>query len=149
VTPKKTATAALATVAEAQALGLHVDANDVGGHGIDDMARDAYRFRLRELQAELDEADMFQDPGRAERAREEMAALEAELSRAFGLGGRRRPGASAAERARQSVTKAIHEALARIEGQDAALGTHLARSVRTGLYCTYDPDPAAAPHWTV
>jgi hypothetical protein len=141
------AIAPTATIAEVADLGFHLDGDASDGGGLDETARAAYRFRLRELQADLDEAEAFHDPGRAGRAREEIAALEAELSRAFGLGGRRRPGASAAERARQSVTKAIRETLARIELQDPALGAHLARSVRTGLYCTYDPDPAAAPCW--
>ena len=46
------------------------------------------------------------------------------------------------------ANKAIHDVLGRIDVQDAALGLHLARSVRTGLYCTYDPDPKATPRWT-
>ena len=110
---------------------------------IDDEARAAYRVRLRELQAELDEADAFNDPARGEAARLEMDALEAQLSAAFGLGGRPRPEGSAAERARQSVTKAIREATRRIAAEDSALGDHLDRSVRTGVYCVYDPDPSS------
>ena len=78
-----------------------------------------------------------------------MDALEAQLSAAFGLGGRARPEGSAAERARQSVTKAIREATRRIAAEDAAIGEHLDRSVRTGLYCAYDPDPAARVTWTM
>ena len=78
-----------------------------------------------------------------------MDALEAQLSAAFGLGGRARPEGSAAERARQSVTKAIREATRRISAEDGAIGEHLDRSVRTGLYCVYDPDPAARVTWTM
>ena len=119
------------------------------GAVIDDEAKAAYRARLRELQAELDEAAAFNDPVRGEAARLEMDALEAQLSAAFGLGGRARPEGSAAERARQSVTKAIREATRRIAAEDAAIGEHLDRSVRTGLYCVYDPDPATRVTWTM
>ena len=132
---------------EAAALGLGVDGGDSGAL-IDDEARAAYRARLRELQAELDEAAAFNDPVRGENARLEMDALEAQLSAAFGLGGRARPEGSVAERARQSVTKAIREATRRIAAEDSALGDHLERSVRTGVYCVYDPDPSSRFTWT-
>ena len=123
-----------------------VDGGDTGSL-IDDEARAAYRVRLRELQAELDEAEAFNDPVRGEAARLEMDALESQLSAAFGLGGRPRPEGSAAERARQSVTKAIREATRRIAAEDSALGDHLERSVRTGVYCVYDPDPSSRLTW--
>ncbi len=131
----------------AGALGLRPENAGAIVGGIDEQARSAYRTRLRELQAELDEAESFNDPARGERAQAEIGALEAELSGAFGLGGRARAVGSPAERARQSVTKAIRDALRRIELEDAALGDHLARSIHTGLFCVYDPDPAATPHW--
>jgi hypothetical protein len=122
-----------------------------GGGGSDEIldaeAKAAYRARLQELQAEVDEADTSADPVRADRARAEIDALTAELSRAFGLGGRARPEGSAAERARQSVAKAVRDALNRIQAQDASIGDHLNRSVRTGLYCAYDPDPSAEVQW--
>ena len=134
--------------AEAAGLGLHID--DASGTAVlDDEAKAAYRTRLRELQAELDEAEGFSDPVRAEAARLEMDALEAQLSAAFGLGGRARPEGSAAERARQSVTKAIREATRRIAAEDGAIGQHLERSVRTGTYCVYDPDPATPVNWSM
>jgi hypothetical protein len=136
--------------AEAAASGLRVEraVGVDGGDGLDDKAKAAYRARLLELREEMAEAEGFNDMERAERARIELEALTAQLSAAFGLGGRARGGITAAERARQSVTKAIRQALRRIEAEDAALGIHLARSVRTGLYCVYDPDPAAAVRWS-
>ena len=100
------------------AIGLGRRRRDSGAV-IDDEAKAAYRARLRELQAELDEAADFNDPVRGEGARLEMDALEAQLSAAFGLGGRARPEGSAAERARQSVTKAIREATRRISAEDS------------------------------
>jgi len=133
---------------EAAELGLHVD-DASGGSIIDDEAKAAYRTRLRELQDELDEAAEFNDPVRAEAARVEMDALEAQLAAAFGLGGRSRPQGSAAERARQSVTKAIRDATRRIAEEDGSIGEHLRRSIRTGTYCVYDPDPSTPVTWAM
>jgi hypothetical protein len=128
-------------------LGLRSDRAATVGEIIDPQAKAAYRDRLRELQDEVADADAAADPARGERARAEIDAITAELSAAFGLGGRARQEGSPAERARQSVTKAIRDALRRIRAEDPALGDHLDRAVRTGLYCAYDPDPAVAISW--
>ncbi|HEY8869231.1 MAG TPA: AAA family ATPase [Candidatus Limnocylindrales bacterium] len=132
---------------KAAALGLRMAHGQDQLARIDEEARAAYRKRLRDLQVELEEAQSFNDPVRLDRAQAEIDALEAELSAAFGLGGKARAVGSSAERARQSVTKAIGEARRRISLQDARLGDHLARSVHTGQFCVYDPDPGATPTW--
>jgi tetratricopeptide (TPR) repeat protein len=141
------AVAAGAAASSAAMNGLRSDATAAAGEILDPQAKAAYRERLRELQDEVADADAAADPARGERARAEIEAITAELSAAFGLGGRARPEGSPAERARQSVTKAVRDALRRIRAEDPALGDHLARAVRTGLYCAYDPDPAAAVSW--
>jgi non-specific serine/threonine protein kinase len=128
--------------------GLAVEPGGNGVEMLDAEAKAAYRERLRELSAELEEAEAFNDPGRAERARSEIDALERELAAAFGLGGRARQAISPAERARQSVGKAIRDTLRRIAAEDPELHAHLSRSISTGTYCAYDPDPAAAPAWS-
>jgi non-specific serine/threonine protein kinase len=105
-----------------------------GGAGpvLDGAARSDYRRRLEELREELEEADRFNDTGRAARAREEMEFIAHELSAAVELGGRDREAASAAERARLAVTKRIKAALSAIREHHPALGRHLDQSVRTG-----------------
>jgi predicted ATPase/class 3 adenylate cyclase len=115
---------------------------------LDSAARGAYRERLRELQEDIDEADRFGDSERAARAREEFEFLAQELTIATGLGGRERRAPSEAERARQSVSKAIRQALDRIEEHDRALATHLRHSVRLGAFCGYVPDPRSEVRWT-
>jgi hypothetical protein len=142
------------TAAEPPASAAAPEGLEVRGDGLGDAlphldaeAQAAYRDRLRELRPELDAAQAAGDGERAARLEAEMDIIVSELSAAFGLGGRARKEGSAAERARQSVTKAIRDALRRIGEEDAALGEHLARAVKTGLYCSYDPDPASAPAW--
>jgi hypothetical protein len=63
--------------------------------------------------------------------------LVKELAGAFGIGGRDRIAASAAERARLNVTRAIRSAIAKLTEALPAAGSALARQVRTGLYCVY------------
>ena len=73
--------------------------------------------------------------------------LVRELSRAVGLGGRDRRAGSASERARVAVTRAVRQAMARISEQHAELGEHLGRTIRTGTYCSYLPDPRVPADW--
>src|SRR5262245_30903847 len=71
----------------------------------------------------------------------------AELARATGLSGRDRRAASAAERARQSVTRTIKSAGNKIAGHLPELGHHLARHIKTGAYCCYRLDPQVTITW--
>jgi hypothetical protein len=114
---------------------------------LDREARDAYRLRIGELRGEVQEAEDWNDPERASRAREEMDFITHELSSALGLGGRARQESSEPERARQSVTKAIKLAIARIAKHDGALGELLESSVQTGLFCRYEPGLAGGLTW--
>ena len=119
------------------------------GELLDPAAKAAYRGRIVELREEIEEANTFNDPGRAERAQEELDALVAQLSGSMGLGGRDRKAASNSERARFSVTKTMREALRRISENDPALGSHLVSTIKTGTYCSYMPDPRTPVKWQV
>ena len=97
-------------------------------------------MRLAELQREIDDADRDNDPARGSRAREEMDALVEALAGALGLGGRSRSLGSATERARSAVTWRIRSAVRKIATVHPALGRHLENSIRTGTYCSYQPE---------
>jgi tetratricopeptide (TPR) repeat protein len=107
---------------------------------LDERARRELRARVREIQQEIDEADAAHDVGRAERAREELDHIVEHLSGALGLGGRARPLGSAAERARSAVTWRIRSSIKKIASAHSRLGLHLENSVRTGTFCTYEPE---------
>jgi hypothetical protein len=119
------------------------------GEVLDAKAKETYARRLVEIDEDLEEATAFGDLGRGARARAEREFLVRELSRAVGLGGRDRRACSASERARASVTQAIRHAMARIKELHADLGAHLDRTVRTGTYCVYLPDPRSPTSWSV
>jgi len=127
-------------------LAMRPDLGDAGTL-LDATAKAAYKARLEELRAELEEAEGRNDPARAAKARVERDFLVDELARAVGLGGRDRRAASHAERARLNVTRAIRAAMANLARADPALGRHLAVTVRTGRYCAYTPDPRAPIAW--
>ncbi len=113
-----------------------VDGGDAGAV-LDREARDAYERRLRELQSELEEAEVANDTGRRERLQDEYEQLTAELARAFGLGGRERRAGSAVERARVNVRRRIALAIEHIGKACPELARRLSAEVQTGVYCAY------------
>jgi tetratricopeptide (TPR) repeat protein len=117
------------------------------GEILDPEAKAAYRRRLADLEEDAREAEAWRDAERAARAREEMEFLRQELAGAFGLGGRDRRAASAAERARVNVTRAIKAALVRIREHSPDLHHHLDTAIRTGTFCSYTPDPRVPISW--
>jgi len=118
------------------------DAIDRGDAGavLDASAIQTYKARVRELRADLDEAEEHGDLGRAARLRHELDWLVSELSRGLGLGGRQRVSGSNAEKARVNVQRRLKDAIERIGAGLPEAGRHLSRSVRTGSSCVYDPE---------
>lgn len=114
---------------------------------LDARARAAYERRLEDLREQLNDAEEWGDPERGARARQEIEAISDELARATGLRGRDRTVASDAERARVNVTRVIKAALTRIDSYCPELRHHFASTLKTGLYCSYNPDPRLPPSW--
>jgi tetratricopeptide (TPR) repeat protein len=127
--------------------GLSYAALGDAGPVLDARAKNAYRRRLTEIEDDIEEARAKGDSARAVQANAERDLLVRELSCAVGLGGRDRRVGSAAERARASVTRAVRQAVLRIGEHHPSLGAHLDRTIRTGTYCAYDPDPRAPVVW--
>jgi hypothetical protein len=130
-----------------RAADLPISSLGDAGEMLDARAKDAYRRRLDEIEEDIAQAEIIGDTERAAQADAERDFLVRELSRAVGLGGRDRKAASASERARASVTRAIRQAMARIGEHQPGLGEHLDRTIRTGRYCAYEPDPRAPAGW--
>ena len=124
-------------------LGNVGDAGDL----LDAQARTAYRRRLAEIDDDIDDARSAGDLHRAAQAEVERDFLVQELSRAFGIGGRSRKAGAASERARVAATRALRAALHRIAEHHEVLGQHLDHTIRTGTYCSYQPDPRDTVHW--
>jgi hypothetical protein len=133
-----------AAVRSALSEGLAITSgNDVDAAPDADALR-AYRARIAELRAEIDEADERCDRGRAERLRDELDFLTAQLARTFGGRARSR---GPAETARKAVTKVLRTQIARLLDVHPALGGHLRASIRMGTFCSYAP--ATPTCWTI
>jgi tetratricopeptide (TPR) repeat protein len=120
---------------------------DSGLPVLDEQARDAYRLRLAEVDDDIDDAMRMNDVGRVEKAQMDREYLIAELSHAVGLGGRLRQTGGTTERARTSAARSIRYALDQLAGHHPIAAGHLQRSIRTGTYCSYQPDPVTAVSW--
>ncbi|WP_309646962.1 hypothetical protein [Nocardioides sp.] len=114
---------------------------------LDDVAREAYRRRLREVDEDIEEARSMDDLGRLALAERDRDYLVHELASAVGLGGRPRTTGGSAERARSSVTRSLRYALRRLAEQHPDLAAHLDRTVCTGTYCSYRADPLVPVVW--
>ncbi|MCX5192475.1 transcriptional regulator [Streptomyces sp. NBC_00249] len=114
---------------------------------LDDRAKQAYRRRLAEIEEDIEEAGAGHDTARQEQAALERDFLIGELARAVGLGGRDRHAGAASERARAAVTQAVRKAIGRLRDASPPLGDHLDRTIRTGTYCAYAPDPRFPSPW--
>jgi AAA ATPase-like protein len=127
--------------------GIQITSLGDAGEMLDQQAKVAYKRRLSELRDELEEAKQVGNVERAEQTEQEIDALTSELSRAVGLGGRDRRAASASERARQSILKTIKSVVERIAQSDTRLGDIFSRCIKTGNFCSYQPDPHFPIAW--
>ena len=125
---------------EAQKEAIDITKLEDAGEMLDEQTKSSYRRRLSELREELEEARELGNADRAEKAEAEIDSITVEISRAVALGGRGRRAGSASDRARQSVAKTIKSVLERIAQSDAALGDILSRCIKTGTFCSYQPD---------
>ena len=107
---------------------------------IDARARSEYATRIRELQADLQEAESANDLARAEKIHEELDPLIDHLAKSVGLGGRSRKVVTPVERARSAVTWRIRSAIRKLEAAHPTLGRHFTHSIRTGTFCSYAPE---------
>jgi tetratricopeptide (TPR) repeat protein len=123
--------------------GLSGDAGEI----LDAPAKRDYKRRLDELKEQLEDLIERGDQERAAEVESEMDILKREISNAFGIGGRDRRAGSIAERARLNVTRSIKAALLKVSERQAEFGEMLNRSIRTGLFCSYAPDPRAPINW--
>jgi tetratricopeptide (TPR) repeat protein len=117
------------------------------GEVLDLRSRGLYRQRIRDLREQIEEARSQNDTLRVSSAEREIGALAAELASGFGLRGTSRRVASHVERARVSTTRTVRDAIRRISEKHPQLGYHLARTVKTGRLCSYDPPPGARIVW--
>jgi hypothetical protein len=98
-----------------------------------------YRTQLAGKREQLAKAEENNDEARTGPLRRDIEAIEDEIRRALGLGGRMRMASDAGEQVRKAVGNAIRRALREIRQEHEALWKHLDDYLDTGDYCGYDP----------
>jgi len=136
----------LADPADADGAAVRQTLGDAGPL-IDAEAKAAYRRRIEQLREEVHEAETFGRFDKAAELQRELEAIVHRLASALGLGGRDRRAASAAERARLNVTRAIRAAIARIAQWDEQAGRALDQDISTGCFCSYEPKHGSRVRW--
>jgi hypothetical protein len=126
---------AVAGAGQAGLADLRMGADEV----LDATARRQIRARLASLGEDIAEAESWNDPERAARARAERDALLRELAAVAAPGGLPRLLGDQSERARKAVTARIRDVIGRLEPVHPALASHLRESVTTGTRCSYSP----------
>ena len=127
-------------------LGLRVAGDAEGELLLDARAKSEYEQRITELGEQLEEAMAFDDTERVAIIEQERAFIAHELAAAYGLDGKPRRTVTSAERARTRVRKLIKAARQQIAVHHPSLAYHL-QAVKTGIYCSYSPDPTDAIDW--
>jgi AAA ATPase-like protein len=123
--------------------GLSADAGEM----LDPQAKRAYKRRLDELKEQLEDLLERGDQERVEEVESEIDILRREISNAVGIGGRDRRAGSIAERARLNVTRSIKATMQKVSEHQPEFGEILNRSIKTGLFCSYVPDPRTPVNW--
>lgn len=132
---------------------LHdADVHSIGGLGdagemLDAEAKKQYARKLAELRSELDDLREKGDADRADEVQSEIDFIAREITRAVGKGGRDRRAGSVAERARLNVSRAIWAACEKIASHDPAFSEMLSKTIRTGSFCSFVPDPRVPAAW--
>jgi len=107
---------------------------------IDDKAKIEYRERISQLQQDIEEAQLMNDIVRSRHLNEEYDNLVDQLSKSLGLGGKQRKIPNHVDKARSAVTWRIRSAIKKINESHEALGKHFAKSLKTGTFCSYNPE---------
>lgn len=120
-----------------------------GGMGSQDMKAELKSLmeRLAEIRFERDEAESDNDAAAMRRLDLEREAIRKDVRSKTGLGGKERP-KDDGEKARQSVAKAIKEAIETIREQLPALADHLEASMNFGYEIAYAPK-GPPPAWVM
>jgi hypothetical protein len=123
--------------------GLSGDAGEM----LDAQAKRDYQHRRHELNQMLEDQRERGNHERADQFEGGIEFLSRAVERARGIGGCQRRRGSNAEHARLSVASAIKAAFEKISERDRGLGSFLGRSIRTGSFCCYVPDPESPVTW--
>jgi len=127
--------------ADIEAAGLRVASPASQLESPDRQALDTYRARLRAIVEEKQAALDSDDERRLDELDQEEDGLVTELRRWQALGGRSRAVTDPMKKPRQAVHQAIKLTRRLVEQRHERLGHFLKNHIRTGNFCSFEPDP--------
>lgn len=120
-------------------MGSVLDEKDAAST-LDQKAKLQYQERIRDLQEEIREAEEMNNQGLVSSLNDEYEKLIEHLSHSLGLAGKARQVGSSVEKARSAVTWRIRSTIKKIEKLHPDLAKHLSKSIKTGTFCSYNPE---------
>lgn len=108
----------------------------------DEKAKKSYQKKILELQEEIRWSENNNDLQRTANLHKEYDDIVDHLSASLGLKGKARKANDVLDKARSAVTWRIRNAIQKIEKVHPLLAKHLSTSVKTGLFCSYNPERA-------
>lgn len=106
----------------------------------DEKARRSYQKKILELREEITLSERDNDPERTHALQREYDGVVEHLSSSLGIRGNVRKTNDAVDKARSAVTWRIRKAIRKIEQVHPELSKHLSLSIKTGIFCSYDPE---------
>lgn len=106
----------------------------------DTRARKSYQQRIQELKEEIELSESNNDLYRTASLQEEYDHIVNHLSSSLALNGSIRKIKDPVDRVRSAVTWRIRSTIRKIQNLHPLLGRHLTASVRTGTFCSYNPE---------
>jgi hypothetical protein len=114
--------------------------NEKGEKLFDARAKRQYEKKMAELRADIREAEQRNDFSELEKLQGEYDKIMEYLSQSLGIRGKVGESGNPVEKARSAVTWRIRSAIARIESYHPQVGAHLSNAIKTGSFCSYQPD---------
>jgi hypothetical protein len=114
--------------------------NEKGEKLFDARAKRQYEKKMAELRADIREAEQRNDFSELEKLQGEYDKIMEYLSQSLGIRGKVGESGNPVEKARSAVTWRIRSAIARIELYHPQVGAHLSNAIKTGSFCSYQPD---------
>jgi len=125
--------------------GLSIGYDDTYDTSIDQQTLKECKTKIADLEDELEEAEKNDDIQKVADIKYELDQYKSYLSGSLGVDGKPRKVKTTSERARKKISNAVKRANDKIKKIHPPLWNHLNRSISTGDYIVYNPDPV--PPW--
>lgn len=124
---------------------LYISKGDKYFEPIDEKARQEYKERLKTLNSEREEAEIYNDKAAIDRINSETESIEKVLKNsAYDY----KKGTVNEEKARKNVSRRIKLVINKINKHDKDFADYLSKNIKLGIKCVYTPDKTNPIQWS-